>query len=830
MVIRTKQAYHFFNTSLYLKAWFLSLLVIAGILSGCNTTRFLNKEKGEIFLKENKIRIEESTGKVKKKSKLSYDLAKLVKQKPNRRFFWVPRQFFYYQAQDSLYRSGFGNKVIQAANRIFGEEPIFVDTALAAQTSKNMQFYLQSSGYFFAEVQEEISVSKRGTKASVTYVVTPGGRFTIDTVIFICRDSNVQKELDAIRPNTLLKKGEPIDVKLYEREVLRITNWLQNHGYAYFYPQYVSNLEGYDSSNVSRTAKLRLEILTPPGRETHPKCTIGNIYLNPEYDPVQASKVEYDTVVNGVFFATNGAPMRVKPETLANSIFFKTGQVYSEQTVEDSRNQLSSLGVYYPPSLKFEIDSVHPELLNFYLELRPTKKWEFGADFDVSTTTRSVVSGSLIGFTLSPSIRNRNFLKGAELLIGTVDMGLDLPLLSSRGFRINTLDFRVQTDLYIPRFTDYFRLWRQMHKWGAVGEYFYNNLIRKATSRFSMSYNQLALIDNYNLRYFNFVYGYDIPLSLTRRLIVNHFGIDLVVPSIIANSEFDSILIQNPYLRRSFSSQFITGLLFRDMTFIYSSRPNQRGNTWFLRGYFDLSGLEIFAANALYNQISGKNNDFEFFQVDFSHYAKIETEARHYWQLGPNRTLVARFNGGVASPFYHSNATPYIKQFFVGGPNSLRGWYQRGLGPGLYLDPLSNDPGRRNQYYQSADFKLEFNLEYRFLMAQPFNLFNLYAGVFFDGGNIWTLKEDPDRIGSRLAFSRKVSENQLVEDAFWKEIAISTGFGLRFDFQYVIMRLDFGFPLKNNYPDPLRSNSYWRPVSDFRLKDFVPNLGLGYPF
>lgn len=812
----------------------LCFILLSTLLQSCNATRFLDKSKNEKFLVKNSVVIDKSsTGKIRKRANLTYELAKLYKQKPNKKFFGIPRQYFYYTAQDTAGRSGFAKFFRNFGGNTFGEEPVLFDSLTTVETALYMQSYLQNRGYFLATTDHEVKVNKKGTKASVIYHVQPHRPFTIDTIIFKSRDTTIQRLMQDIAIESFLKKGNPVDVKLYDQEVARITRYLRNNGYAYFYPQYISNLEGYDSSNVERTVSLKLEVLTPPGKEKHQSYAVGNVYLYPEYDPATASLTKPDTLVDGLFFATGGRPFRVKANTLASSVFFHTGETFSQEDLDNSIRQLGALGVFRPPTVRFEEDTLHPGYLNFYILLTPNKKWEIGADFDINTTERRgpLTNRNLLGLSVSPSLRNRNFLKGAELLIGSVDMGIELALFNKNTSIVNALDFRLQTELYFPRFVDYFGLWKGIHKLGITGNRFEKTLQQRAKSRFSAGYNLLKLLNNYDLQFANLSFGFEVPVSVNHQVYINHFGVDLVIPKIIPNSRFDSLLNEVPSLQNSFSRQFITGLLFRDANFIYTSSTGRNGSTWYFRGYFDLSGLEVMGANALYNQIAGKSNAFSVSGVEFSHYAKLEFDGRYFLRFDPLRSIVFRLNSGITAPYYKSGEVPYVKQFFVGGPYSVRGWYARELGPGLYKDPLTDDPQNRTLFYQSGNFKLEFNIEYRFHLMRPFGLFDLFGALFLDGGNVWTLEKDPSRVGSQLAWKRVLNEQgEIVQDNFLKAMGLSSGFGTRWDFTYFILRLDFGTPIRQNFPDKNRNQRYAVDFSKWQFSDIRYQLALGYPF
>ncbi|MCF8244031.1 MAG: BamA/TamA family outer membrane protein [Saprospiraceae bacterium] len=824
----------------FTKYYIIFILFVVALCS-CNTTQFLDKSKGQQYLHKNILKIDESKGKVKSKSNMGSELSKLYVKKENRKMFGIPRQYFYFVSQDTFNRSKIGMAAARwKAKR--GEEPVYFDSASVRETELIMESYLQSRGYFFADVNYQVDFNKPKTKATVTYIVHPDGRFTIDSLDFQCKDTAVLHILNEIAPSSLLKVGSPVDVKLYDQEVARITKYLRDNGYAYFYPQYISTLEGFDSSNVMRTVSIRLKVLTPPKQERHVKYYVGNIYVFPDYDPT-SNLIRPDTLVDGLFFGTNGRKLRVKSRTLASSIFIRTGEVYNQEALDNSIRQLGALGVFRPPTLRIQEDTLHPGNLNMFIFLTANKKWEIGWEGGLSTTERPALGNkNLIGVSFNPSLRNRNFFRGAELLVANLNFGAEFNFFNGKDELVNSLDFRWQNDLYFPRFADYLGIWSRLQKWKITGPEFNKNLWQKATSRASAGYNLLDLRRNYSLQFANLSYGYDVPVSINHRVSINHFGIDLVLPKIEAGSIFEMLLDSNPALRTSFDKQFITGLLFRDINFTYTSPPKSTGGSWYFRGYFDISGVEVMTANAIYGAISGSKTSFNVNGVDFSHYAKLELDGRHYWQFNTNRSLIARLNMGMAVPYYKSESIPYVKQFYVGGPYGIRGWYTRELGPGLYKDPTTDNASNRNLFYQAGDMKLEYNLEYRFLVIRPFGLFSIFGAVFVDGGNIWTKDYDESRKGSQFSVTRKLNEEgEITDDLFLREMGLSTGFGVRFDFNYFVFRLDFGTPIRNNYPDPARGNTYFIDPKLWEINKFKDvfgkfndniryQLAIGYPF
>ncbi|RMF32218.1 MAG: hypothetical protein D6765_00640 [Bacteroidetes bacterium] len=815
--------------------WLGKLVLLVTVFGwGCNTTQFLRDD--EAFLSKNKIVFDKKqSGKLKNKTKLADELSRLYQQKPNSRWLWIPRQYFFYVSDDTLGKSSFGKSVSRFARKKLGEEPALFSDSLARLTAQNMQYYLQNKGFFQAQVKFFPEFKARNRKVEVTYHVAPGWQYLIDTVIFVSRDTQLEALLRQISPRTNLKPGQPVSRDLYDAEVNRITRYLRNHGYAYFYPQYIKNLQALDSSQAR--VKLLLEVVPPPGRSSHRVYRIGDIYVYPGYSGFLEDRPRKDTLVDGVHFLLPDDEFRIKPHTLLNSIALKPGALFSQEAMDNTIRQLNSLQVFRIVNVKYETDSLQADVLNFRIYLTPNKKWEFGLDFDISNTNRKgPVAGNLIGLTFTPSLQSRNMFRGAELFVSSLDFGVELALFDQDTIStsiLNTLDFKFQTDLYYPRFVDHLGLNRGLHRLGLLSDRYNHRLRERANSNFSLSYNLLSVLNYYRYNLVNLSFGYDLLLNPNNRFIVNHFGVDFLAPTTF--QAFRDILDDNPFLQNSFTRQLITGFLFRDLTYIHASPANRRGASWYLQASADLSGLEIWALNRLFNALTDRSEAWKLFDVRFSQYLRLELDLRRYWTLTARKSFVARFNTGAALPFGFTDNVPYVKQFFAGGPIGIRGWWARELGPGRYVDPITQDRRNRNLFYQTGDFKLEFNFEYRFPLIRPFNLFDTHGALFLDAGNVWSLGFSPDeeinRPGSLLSWKRTYDENgEILNDNLFLEMGLSAGFGLRMDFTYVIIRLDVATPVKNNFPDPARNNSYWVDWEKWSPQRLRWNLGLGYPF
>jgi outer membrane protein assembly factor BamA len=258
------------------------------------------------------------------------------------------------------------------------------------------------------------------------------------------------------------------------------------------------------------------------------------------------------------------------------------------------------------------------------------------------------------------------------------------------------------------------------------------------------------------------------------------------------SDEFDQILDENPFLRRSFDQQFIAGLTY-NFTYDEIVDQSKSGGLYFGANY-DMAGNGLNFLGSENEQ--GKNT---FLGLEYAHYIKADLELRYHLKLDNDRQkLVGRIFGGVGQPLGTTQSLPFVKQFFSGGPYSVRAFRIRSLGPGTY----SPEDGSNSFFDQSGDIKLEANLEYRFPITEYLN------GAFFaDAGNVWLMQENEALPGGRFSSS------------FINELGAGVGFGLRVDIQGFVIRLDLASPIK----EPTAS---W----NFDASSPVLNFAIGYPF
>ncbi len=761
----------------------------------CNTTKYL--KQGEKLVAKNQIKIH-SDQEVKNKTDLIYDLSNFYKQEPNSKFLGMfkTRLWFYYKNQDPSDTTKWNNWV----RRVLAEEPSIHIDEFSNATAAAMENYLHHKGYFDAYVYYE----KKNDEHYVynTYSVHLKDQYTFGAINYESNDSIIDDLINQNPQDRFLITGEGIDIDNYNKEVSRLVRLLRNEGYYEFGKNYISPIEldttFYDNNVVEAT----LKVLQPTDSTKHQKFKIGNIKVYPNYEPHLENYYEVDDTINGVTYMTVGNP-KVRYSILERNIKLKKGDVYSLENEETTRNRLSTLGIYKFISIKTTKNDSLSNVVDFKILLPSYERMALSNDLEFTTATNTARNLS-IGTNVSSNYRNRNLFNGAEVLTVDLEAGLEVALRDSTRI-FNSVDVNARSSLAIPKFVDYIGTFHLMKALKILPEHQFQHISETAKTKMDIGYSYVSLFNFYDYQSFEASAGYIFnPKNSRWRINMTQSGINYFNPE--TAQAFDTILVDNVFLQNSFKNQLFTGLLFRDIQLSYQGRPKNEKNNWSLRFFGEVSGLE----ELILNRTFSPDKEWQLFdRFSYAHYMKWESDLRWSKKFNLKNELAMKSAIGIAFPLgRYSTEVPYVKQFSVGGPNSIRAWSIRELGPGGYYD-FSTLDNTTVPFYQTGDLKLEGSIEYRF------DLFWLIDGAtFIDVGNVWLLKAD----------SR---ENAELSPDFWKQFAIGTGLGIRLDFTYFIMRFDLGYPLRYNYPG--EDGNYWQENLSFRQKRNF-NLAIGYPF
>lgn len=780
------------------KVILLSLFMV--VLASCNTTKYLSEDVS--LLKTNKLKVNTPA-----KSELDYQIREqldgLYKQKPNSNFLLVfPREWFYFKSEHMKNKDSWFTKSLIKIS----ETPSITDTNLCNETKSNMEDLLFNVGYFNAKANYTISYKNK--KASVTYNIQTGNRFFLNDIKIIAEDSVIDSIVNQDHEASLLKSGNPLDYNEFQKERARISELLFNQGYIDFNPLYI---EPILADTIHGKANILIRIRNPRERSFHNKFYINKIIVNPTYTPTTIDTGQlyfYDSLS---IMQKTGEEF-IKPSILRKKILINPGEVANKSLVDATYDQLYKLGTYRFISTESKLDSIEANKVNYLIQLSPSKKWvlDFGADLNYTSLRKT--SPSLLGVSGYVHLKNRNMFKRAVAFTTKLEAGTELNFNNLSNF--NSINVHFGNEFSLPSFTD---ITKSFSLYKFISKPFIDNFQTpdsRTVLRAGIDYENLVSL--YRYISINTNIEYDWYIKRNKRFTVRTLGFFLYLPN--TTNEFEKFLQGNRFLIKSFTDRrLFTSYLLDNLTFYYQSKIKKNTQHAVITS-MNLSGLEVHLLNSAYNLISNNKDTFSFINYEFSKFYKGELDYRFYFAPSSRSKIAFRFATGFVKPFGTSSSIPYIKQFYVGGPQSIRAWNIREIGPGgLNLA----DSSINQTFFAAGDFKLEASLEYRFDIYWRFK-----GALFLDAGNIWLL---PNRLTDDP--SGRLGKN------FLKEIAVGTGIGLRLDLTYFLFRVDYGFKLRNNYPD--KDGKYWLygpgkengAVSVNQLfKNSTLHLALDYPF
>lgn len=760
------------------------IFLVSGLLSlaACSNTMYL--PKGEMLYIGADVKIEGDSLKKSQKKVLRTELNELIRPKPNTSFLGLrPKLFFYNIAGTPKKAKGLRHRLKYKV----GEAPVLASNAALQNNERLIQNRLENKGYFHAMAKGDTTSRKRKVKAE--YTAWPGPQFRINTVNFITDSSLLDKAVTATAAKSLLKPGEPYNLDVIKGERDRIDQAIKEQGFYYFGSDYL--LIKVDSTIGNQKVDLFVTVKPETPLLARKSYTIGDIYIFPNFSLAQtlADTAKSNAAYTGEFYV-NDKENTYKPALFRRSIFFRSGEIYNRTSQNLSISRLTSLGTFKFVKSRFDLNerNAKPTLDAFYF-LTPLPRKSLRGE--VLGTTKS---NNLTGSELSLSWRNRNTFGGAEQLQIKGYGSFEVQLTGvQRGY--NTYKLGTETSLSIPRFMVPFF------------DIITTNAFLPHT-KFTLGYEILNKSTLYTLNSFRASAGYNWKENIRKEHELNPVSIIFVQPSNVSQQYSDSVA-NNPSLAKTIEKQFIIGSTY-SYTYTDQLEITSKNNIYF-NGNLDLAGN-------IPGLIQGTNyrtgDTATLFSARYSQYIKADIDLRYYFKTSRSSKVASRIIAGFGYPYGNSSELPFIKQFFTGGSNSIRAFRARSVGPGTYRRYEETKGNFLPD--QSGDIKLEFNTEYRF------KLFSIVNGaVFVDAGNTWLYNDNPDKPGA------KFSKN------FLNELAAGTGFGLRFDLSFLILRTDLAFPIRKPWlPNGERWVINQVNFSDrqWRKENLVFNLAFGYPF
>ena len=738
--------------------------------------------------------------------------------------------------------SGKDGKVAKWLTESFGKQPVlmsWVNPELRAQVAQTV---LHNHGYFHGQVGYNVVTQRNPKKAKIGYDVTMGPLLTIDSISYLGFPAEADSLIKATAHQSLLHTGDAFTAAALDGERTRISTLFRNNGYYYYQPAYASYLA--DTVSVPGKAQLRLQLANGIAEEARRKYYIGNITVNLQKNFMQEPT---DSLRRRTFtLRYNGKRSPVRPRVVMGAMRLRHGQPYSYDLYLQSANALNATGLFSMTDFQFnrrdgldvsEIDfirelekpsdflaltsnlssrrvSLSPLLSDDTLDLVVNCVFDRPYDvyFETNFTKRTI---GRMGPELKIGFTKRNAFRGGEKLDVNLHGSYEWQTRSSSG-DMNTYEYGADVSLEFPRLVAPFmggnqirRRMERMRERGITPNP--NRWRRVATTMAKVSSDIVRRPGYYKMHIVSGEWTYRWQPSATSR----HEFSPLTLKYQYMNShteKFDSIIENSPYLAATMSDYFIPQMRY---TYVYAS-PADKLNPirWelTLSESGNLTSLAYMAAGKKWNE-----EDKELFKNPYAQFVKVETDFTKTWQLSQHSQLVGHLNAGLGICFGNSSDLPFSERFYIGGANSVRAYPLRSIGPGRFMGDYE---GNRQLSYllQNGDVKLQANLEYR---QRLFG--NLHGAVFLDAGNVW-LRKDLEIGIDDLSIMFKEAYFHFSE--FFKQMAVGTGVGLRYDLDFLILRLDWGIGLHVPY-ETTKSGFY--NVDKFSRHQTL-HFAIGYPF
>lgn len=775
----------------------LAFSAILAILSACSSTQFL--KEGDTFYDGAEIAWDMRGRKVGRRKTLERELKEFISIKPNAKLLGSrPGVWFYYATGNPKKKRGLKNFL---KNKL-GRPPVLLKDATPERTANVLSGYLYNEGYFKSEVTASVKTRKKESK--IIYTVKLERPFRIRNIEYPkAKDSTYMGIIQSVKEQSLLKEKQRYQLGRLEAEQKRIEKELKDYGFYYFDDRYL--LFVADSTVGKRQVDLDLELEPDMPRRAKRIYTINDVTIFPEYILSSDSLASRgDTVeVNGYNYVERSHFFR--PHIVTDVINLKKGERYSREANDLTVNHLMGLGTFKFVNVKFRPAYEDSTLLDAAIYLTPLKRNSIRMEVQgVSKSNNFVGPGVALTFT------DKNFVRGAELFQVKLNTSYEIQIARQNQQALNSFELGLETSLTFPRFITPVRF-----------DFSLKRYLPK--TQIKAGFNLQNRLGYFRLNSFNVAYGYNWreTAAKTHEL----FPIDITfVRTDKTSMEFAELLKRNTTLAKSFENQFIIGTRYsytlntqlQEQQLDKYEKRQIKEYSFYFKGSVDVAGNLL---HTIQNGIEkSKSDSLQLFGNPYSQFVRADVDFRYYWQPDKKNKIATRLNIGGGYAYGNATTLPYIKQFAIGGANSIRAFQARSLGPGTYdaRTALAATDSKVLFIDQRADFKLEGNIEYRFDIYKSFK-----GALFVDAGNIWLWKEEVARPGGKLD-----------KDLFLKQLAVGTGIGLRYDFSFFVLRFDTAFPLRKPYQvgNEWVFNEINLRNSSWRKSNLVFNIAIGYPF
>ncbi|MBR4989087.1 MAG: BamA/TamA family outer membrane protein [Bacteroidaceae bacterium] len=671
----------------------------------------------------------------------------------------------------------------------FATDPVLVSDVNPQLRAEVATEVLKYYGYFNGNVTSEILTDKKSPKeAQISYTVTLNEPYKYDSIEYCNFPAQADSIIKATWKRRQLKDGEQFNASAMENERTRLSGLFRNNGYYYYQPGYIKFLA--DSINNHGNIQIRIQPENNLPARISRIWKFGNTNIRVTKSLATGERnsnmATNDTLGSRHFkYIYNGKKPPVKTGALLRNMQIRPGELYSYEKQQNAFKRLSEMNIF--SNINFTLtprgDS---DTLDINITTQLDKPYDF--TFELNATAKS---NDQIGPGSKISLARKNVFRGGETLKFTLNGSYEWQTdknVKGRAAVINSWEVGADVSLNFPRL--FFPIiHRKYLRMPATTSFRLHTDLMNRSGFFRMI--RAGGDATYNIRSHS---------STTHTVIPFRLSYDMLLST---TEKFDSIAKHNRSIENSFRNQFIPAMQY---TYTYDNTNTYHRNKTCIEASVTSAGnitsLLFYAFGKRLDQ-----KDKNIFGNPYAQFIKGTAEMRQLWKIDKNQYIATRIMAGAIYSYGNSEYAPYSEQFYIGGANSLRAFTIRSIGPGSFR------PDNENRYSyldETGTLKFEMNVEYRFRIIS-----DLHGALFVDAGNIWLMKKDPQRPGGELKAS-----------TFAEQIALNTGFGARYDLEFLVLRLDFGLGL--HAPYKTKRNGYFN-LSPFK-EGFAWHFAIGYPF
>lgn len=778
------------------------ILLIALVVQGCSVTK--NLPEGEVlYVGQKKMQIEGNDSLNDVGVIALEEVRAALAKAPNNAFMGsssvrtpFPIGLWLYNAYVKSER-GLGKWIFNH----FASDPVLisgVNPGIRSQAAKNI---LRDYGFFRGNVSYEVIPQPHDSlQAKIQYKVVMNQPYFIDTVYYKGFSPRTMDFFERARNRTSIKPGTQFNITDLNAERTRLSNLLRNAGNFYFRPDYITyqadttlvpggghvSLRMVPVDGIPEAAQkpfvvasTTVNFVGPKGESPNDSTSYKGVKIN------YYNKVPVRPKMLYRWLDYNNYRMKQQMEDSTGVSLSAPRNRYSLQRQTRIQERLANLGIFRYQEMQYvpRDSSLVGDTLDVVMNIMMDKPYSVTADFNMK-----IKSNNQMGPGASLGITRYNVFGGGESFNIALTGSFEWQTGKNSTSKNNRYEFGISTSLTFPRVL-----------FPRIGSREYDF---PATTTFKLYANQLVHPKYYHMQAFGGSATYEFqPTSKYK-----HTFTPLKLTYNRTSHETEAFLalsLLNPGLYSSMEDQFIPQMEY-SVTYDDSKQAGVRNTKWWQVTFSSAGNL----TSAIY-KLAGRDfteRDKNFLGAPFAQFLKLNAEFRYHYVINDNMTLAMRATGGVIWAYGNSSYAPFTELFYVGGANSVRAWPARHMGPGA--EPLDND--NRLFFIHMGDMRLEANMELRFRMFG-----NLHGAVFLDWGNVWNLRNQSDEV-----------EQQFRLKNLFKQMALGTGLGLRYDMGFLVLRLDWGLGLHAPY-DTGKSGYFNLPKWNDAM---ALHFAIGYPF